>query len=61
MNLLYFLGIVARRHFNFGHGIGRSGDISEVQPKAAGSSLLYQLTNRMVLDLIKSLGKKYKI
>jgi hypothetical protein len=36
--------------------IGRSGDLSEVQPKAAGSSLLYQLTNNLVLDAIHISG-----
>lgn len=48
--------IVARRHFYMGHGIGRSGDITEIQPKAAGSSLIGQLTNCMTLDLLRSLG-----
>ena len=38
------------------HGIGRSGDIAAVQPKAAGSSLLMKLTNSMVLDAIKLAG-----
>ena len=40
-----------------GHGIGRSGDISAVQPKAAGSSVLMKLANAMVLDAIRLLGK----
>ncbi|KAG5681410.1 hypothetical protein PVAND_010848 [Polypedilum vanderplanki] len=48
--------LVRRRHFNFAHGIGRSGDISEIQPKATGSSLLNQLTNALCLDLIKMMG-----
>lgn len=39
------------------HGIGRSGDISAVQPKAAGSSLLNKLTNSVVLDIIKLAGR----
>ena len=39
-----------------GHGIGRSGDITAVQPKAAGSSLLAKLTNSMVLDLLRRSG-----
>ena len=38
------------------HGIGRSGDIAAVQPKAAGSSLLMKLTNCMALDAIKMAG-----
>jgi O-phospho-L-seryl-tRNASec:L-selenocysteinyl-tRNA synthase len=37
--------------------IGRSGDLSEVQPKAAGSSLLYKLTNHLALDAIHISGK----
>lgn len=45
----FFSSIVARRHFNMGHGIGRSGDISEIQPKAAGSSLVNILANNLVL------------
>ncbi|CAJ0948226.1 unnamed protein product [Ranitomeya imitator] len=32
-------GLVSRRHYRLIHGIGRSGDISAVQPKAAGSSV----------------------
>uniref|UniRef100_A0A8D0B3L5 O-phosphoseryl-tRNA(Sec) selenium transferase n=1 Tax=Salvator merianae TaxID=96440 RepID=A0A8D0B3L5_SALMN len=51
-------GLVARRHFRLIHGIGRSGDISAVQPKAAGSSLLNKLTNSIVLDIIKLTGVK---
>lgn len=38
------------------HGIGRSGDIAAVQPKAAGSSLLNKLTNSIVLDILKVAG-----
>ncbi|XP_013413537.1 O-phosphoseryl-tRNA(Sec) selenium transferase isoform X2 [Lingula anatina] len=48
--------LVANRHYNIGHGIGRSGDITAIQPKAAGSSLLNKLTNSMVLDIIKTAG-----
>lgn len=50
--------IVERRHFGFGHGIGRSGDIGEVQPSAAGSSLLTKLTNALLLDVIRFMGVK---
>lgn len=49
-------GIVARRHYRMGHGIGRSGDIAEIQPKAAGSSLIGQLANAFALDILKSSG-----
>ncbi|XP_043918111.1 O-phosphoseryl-tRNA(Sec) selenium transferase isoform X2 [Protopterus annectens] len=48
--------LVARRHYRLVHGIGRSGDIAAVQPKAAGSSLLNKLTNSVVLDIIKIAG-----
>lgn len=51
-----FIDLVRRRHYSLGHGIGRSGDIEESQPKAAGSSLLNQLTNGLLLDLIRMLG-----
>ncbi|XP_062372868.1 O-phosphoseryl-tRNA(Sec) selenium transferase [Sardina pilchardus] len=49
-------GLVARRHYRLIHGIGRSGDIAAVQPKAAGSSLLNKLTNSVVLDIIRQTG-----
>ncbi|XP_035827856.1 O-phosphoseryl-tRNA(Sec) selenium transferase [Aplysia californica] len=48
--------LVAKRHYRLGHGIGRSGDITAVQPKAAGSSVLMKLTNSLVLDAIKLSG-----
>ncbi|CAH2299927.1 O-phosphoseryl-tRNA(Sec) selenium transferase [Pelobates cultripes] len=48
--------MVSRRNYRLIHGIGRSGDISAVQPKAAGSSLLNKLTNSIVLDIIKMAG-----
>ncbi|EDV43802.1 uncharacterized protein Dana_GF16335 [Drosophila ananassae] len=48
--------LVARRHYNFGHGIGRSGDLLEAQPKAAGSTLLARLTNALILDLMHAIG-----
>ncbi|RXN20638.1 O-phosphoseryl-tRNA(Sec) selenium transferase [Labeo rohita] len=49
-------GLVARRHYRLIHGIGRSGDIAAVQPKAAGSSLLNKITNSVVLDVLKFTG-----
>lgn len=51
-----YSNLVSRRHYRLGHGIGRSGDIAEVQPKAAGSSLLNKLTNSIVLDVFRSVG-----
>eukprot|EP00906_Rhabdomonas_costata_P020305 RCo029511 len=50
--------VVAKRHFYMTHGIGRSGDISANQPKAAGSSLLYSLTNLLALDALRLCGAK---
>ena len=51
-----FSPIVARRHFNLAHGIGRSGDVAAEQPKAAGSSLLSKLTNLLVADAFRVAG-----
>lgn len=57
-----FSEIVSRRHFYLSHGIGRSGDIAEVQPKAAGSSLMYSIATSLahhaiVLSGITSMKK----
>ena len=35
-----YCDIVSRRCFRLAHGVGRSGDVSALQPKAAGSSLI---------------------
>lgn len=43
------------------HGIGRSGDIAAVQPKAAGSSLLNKITNSVVLDVLRFSGECHMI
>ncbi|KAA0152618.1 hypothetical protein FNF29_03845 [Cafeteria roenbergensis] len=48
--------LVRRRHFGLAHGIGRSGDVAAVQPKAAGSSLLVKLANALVLDAVRGCG-----
>jgi len=53
-----FSDLVARRNFRFSHGIGRSGDISEAQPKACGSSLLYKITTFLALHAIQLSGLK---
>jgi len=57
--------LVSQRHFGLGHGIGRSGDVMEAQPKAVGSSALLRLTLRLVLDAVRrgaglngTIGKK---
>jgi len=51
-----FSSLVKRRNMGFGHGIGRSGDVATVQPKAGGSSLIYKLTNRLALHASKVCG-----
>ncbi|CAG9569710.1 SLA/LP autoantigen-like protein [Leishmania major strain Friedlin] len=48
--------LVRMRHFHLTHGVGRSGDLFSEQPKAAGSSLLYKITNVLMLDLIRQAG-----
>lgn len=53
-----FSNIVRERNYGLGHGIGRSGDIGAIQPKAAGSSLLAKLTDSLVLDAMRIAGLK---
>ncbi|XP_052867676.1 O-phosphoseryl-tRNA(Sec) selenium transferase [Anopheles cruzii] len=48
--------LVRRRHYNFAHGIGRSGNLTDAQPKAAGSTIMANLTNCLVRDLIQAIG-----
>eukprot|EP00457_Paulinella_chromatophora_P001746 gb/GEZN01001748.1/.p1 GENE.gb/GEZN01001748.1/~~gb/GEZN01001748.1/.p1 ORF type:complete len:783 (+),score=66.12 gb/GEZN01001748.1/:55-2403(+) len=48
--------LVARRHYRLSHGIGRSGDVQAVQPKAAGSSLLLKICTLMALDALQTAG-----
>ncbi|XP_058824108.1 O-phosphoseryl-tRNA(Sec) selenium transferase [Topomyia yanbarensis] len=48
--------MVRQRHYNFAHGIGRSGSLTEAQPKATGSTVMNNLTNSLVLDLIHEVG-----
>ncbi|GLE09873.1 hypothetical protein PINS_up021801 [Pythium insidiosum] len=50
--------LVARRHYYLCHGVGRSGDVAAVQPKAAGSSLLVQLTNALARDVLRDAGMR---
>ncbi|KAK8813173.1 hypothetical protein WA158_002765 [Blastocystis sp. Blastoise] len=49
-------GMVARRHFYLAHGIGRAGDVQAYQPKAAGSSLIVQLTRTLAIDYLHFYG-----
>jgi len=48
-----FSSLVSNRHFGLSHGMGRSGDITEPQPKAVGSSVMVKLALLMVLDAIR--------
>ncbi|MCF2139523.1 MAG: O-phosphoseryl-tRNA(Sec) selenium transferase [Candidatus Lokiarchaeota archaeon] len=41
---------------DFCHGVGRSGNLTAAQPKAAGASLMQNLTNKLVLSLIQDVG-----
>lgn len=50
------IGIVARRHFGLSHGVGRSGNLIDPQPKAIGSTILAGLTNQLVLDVFHKIG-----
>ena len=51
-----FSPLVMRRHYSLSHGIGRSGNIFEEQPKAAGSSIIYKLTTCMVAHAFELSG-----
>lgn len=48
-----YSSLVAHRHFGLSHGMGRSGDITEPQPKAVGSSVLVKLTLLLTLDALR--------
>ena len=51
--------IVLNRNFGLVHGMGRSGNINDLQPKAVGSSLLVQLTNSLTKNLLHSIGLNF--
>ncbi|ENN96720.1 O-phosphoseryl-tRNA(Sec) selenium transferase [Methanocaldococcus villosus KIN24-T80] len=42
----------------FCHGIGRSGNLIDAQPKAPGASIMYALTNKILENFLKNLGLK---
>lgn len=48
-----YSSLVAQRHFGLSHGMGRSGDITEPQPKAVGSSILVKLATLLTLDALR--------
>ncbi len=47
---------VSRLASGFHHGLGRSGDLAEAQPKAAGGSLMYYFANKLSTDAIRRFG-----
>jgi|WetSurMetagenome_2_1015567.scaffolds.fasta_scaffold43125_3 O-phospho-L-seryl-tRNASec:L-selenocysteinyl-tRNA synthase len=47
---------VSKLASGFHHGVGRSGDLAEAQPKAAGGSLLYYFANKLANDAMKRFG-----
>ncbi len=47
---------VSRLASGFHHGVGRSGDLAEAQPKAAGGSLIYFFANKLATDAMKRFG-----
>ena len=51
--------IIQKRYFNMFHGIGRSGDVIAIQPKAAGSTILQILTHRFLMHVFKIIGLGY--
>uniref|UniRef100_A0A7I4YU70 O-phosphoseryl-tRNA(Sec) selenium transferase n=1 Tax=Haemonchus contortus TaxID=6289 RepID=A0A7I4YU70_HAECO len=48
--------LVRRLHCSLTHGIGRSGNIADIQPKALGSSMLACLANELALHAIQEIG-----
>ncbi len=48
--------IVSRRSYRMSHGIGRSGDLNGAQPKAVGSTLMYQICVFLVRDALRVAG-----
>lgn len=51
-----YSSLVMKRHYSLSHGIGRSGNIFEEQPKAAGSSIIYKLTTSMAAHALELSG-----
>ncbi len=47
---------VSRLASGFHHGVGRSGDLAEAQPKAAGGSLMHSFANKLATDAMKRFG-----
>ena len=52
--------IISSRHFRLSHGIGRTGDLKAIQPKAIGSSVMHKLTYSLVKNALKYFGLNVK-
>jgi O-phospho-L-seryl-tRNASec:L-selenocysteinyl-tRNA synthase len=50
-----FSRLVSDKNFALAHGIGRSGDVNALQPKAIGSSLLVKVTKAMTLHCLRKI------
>ncbi|MCW4010352.1 MAG: O-phosphoseryl-tRNA(Sec) selenium transferase [Candidatus Bathyarchaeota archaeon] len=48
--------LVSKLASGFNHGVGSSGDLAGIQPKAAGGSLLYYFANKLATDALKQFG-----
>lgn len=48
--------LLSKLAYGFNHGIGRSGDIAAPQPKAPGTSIMYQITNRLATQALRKFG-----
>jgi O-phospho-L-seryl-tRNASec:L-selenocysteinyl-tRNA synthase len=53
-----YSNLVSRKTWSLAHGVGRSGDLREPQPKAAGSSMIVALTNSLVVDWLRFNGAR---
>lgn len=53
-----FSKLVQERNFGFSHGVGKSGNLVEPQPKAVGSSLMSNLVRALLMDVLRISGFK---
>ncbi|OAF68577.1 O-phosphoseryl-tRNA(Sec) selenium transferase [Intoshia linei] len=53
-----YSSLIENVSYGFAHGMGRSGDLTAIQPKALGSSVLSKLCNKLILNLIRLSGIK---
>ncbi len=48
--------LIDRLSWGFNHGIGRSGSLTDPQPKAVGASLMQRIADHVAVDAIRKLG-----